>query len=136
MKNLIYAFFGTLFGIVLVKSDVVNWYRIQAMFRFEEAHMYLVFATAIATGVLSVKLLKYKSAASGKSDLYNFQGKVFHKGFIIGGLVFGVGWAITGACPGPIFAQIGAGAYPAVITLIGAVIGAYIYYSFKSKLPH
>ncbi|MCB0281440.1 MAG: YeeE/YedE family protein [Calditrichae bacterium] len=134
MKNLIYAFLGTLFGIVLVKSDVVNWYRIQAMFRFEEAHMYLVFAAAIATGVLSVKLLKIRTA--GKGATYNFQGKVFHKGFIIGGLIFGAGWAITGACPGPIFAQIGTGAYPALITLVGAVIGAYLYYSIKGKLPH
>ncbi|KAA3614671.1 MAG: transporter [Calditrichaeota bacterium] len=136
MRNLIYLFLGLLFGIVLIKSEVINWFRIQAMFNFEEPHMYLIFAAAIATGVLSILVLKYFKIESFNAEQLNFKGKTFNRGFIWGGLIFGIGWAITGACPGPVFAQIGSGEYPALFTLLGAVIGAYGYQAGKSKLPH
>ncbi len=136
MRNIIYFILGLLFGIVLIKSEVINWFRIQAMFNFEEPHMYLIFAAAIATGVISILILKVIKIKSFNAEQLNFNGKPFSKGFIWGGLIFGVGWAITGACPGPVFAQIGSGEYPALITLIGAVLGAYVYQASKSKLPH
>lgn len=136
MKNFIYIVFGILFGIVLTKSEVISWFRIQSMFRFEEPHMYLIIGSAIAVGAISVQLIKALKVKSIAGEPLEIHGKEYHKGFIIGGILFGIGWAITGACPGPIFAQIGAGEYPALATLAGGVVGAFLYHSFKSKLPH
>lgn len=136
MKNLIYAILGTLFGIVLTKGEVISWYRIQAMFRFEEAHMYLIIGSAVVTAAIVLKIFKALKLKSRTGEILNYTPKIYHKGFIIGGAIFGVGWAITGACPGPIYAQVGAGAYPAIATLAGAIFGAYLYHSFKAKLPH
>lgn len=136
MKNFIYIFLGTLFGIVLTKSEVISWFRIREMFLFNEAYMYLIIGSAVIIGSISVILLKKSGLKSLENQDLNFEGKDYNKGFVIGGLIFGVGWAITGACPGPIFAQIGAGAYPAIFTLIGAIAGAYLYYRFKEHLPH
>jgi len=132
----IYLVFGIAFGIVLTKSEVISWFRIQDMFLFKEAHMYLIIGSAIFTGAISVLVLKKLSAVKIITKGLNLKGKDEHKGTIIGGVLFGVGWAITGACPGPIFAQIGAGEYAAFATLAGAVAGTTIYYSVKSKLPH
>ena len=136
MNNFIYIFLGTLFGIVLTKSEVISWFRIREMFLFNEAYMYLIIGSAVSVGAISVFLLKKLGLKSLNNQELNFKGKDYNKGFIIGGLIFGVGWAITGACPGPIFAQIGAGAYPAIFTLLGAIAGAYLYYRFKENLPH
>jgi len=136
MKNLIYIIFGTLFGIILTKSEVISWFRIRKMFLFEEAHMYLIIGSAVVTGIIVIRLMKRFNAKSFANEEINYKGKEFHKGFIIGGIIFGIGWAITGACPGPIFAQIGAGEYPALFTLAGAVGGALVYSLVKSKLPH
>ena len=136
MKNIIYIIFGTFFGIILTKSEVISWFRIREMFLFKEAYMYLIIGSAVVVGAISVLLLKkFKIQSLDRQDL-NYTVKVYHKGFVIGSLIFGVGWAITGACPGPIFAQIGTGAYPALFTLTGALIGANLYYLLKSKLPH
>jgi uncharacterized membrane protein YedE/YeeE len=101
-----------------------------------EVHMYLLIGSAIAVGALSIALLKGLKIKTATGEPISFTGKQYHKGFIIGGAIFGVGWAITGACPGPIFAQIGAGAYPAIFTLAGAIIGAVIYQFNRSRLPH
>jgi len=133
--KLLYTLFGIAFGIILTKSEVISWFRIHDMFLFEEAHMYLIIGSAIITGAISILILKKLSAASLINDL-NLKGKDEHKGTIIGGILFGIGWAITGACPAPIFAQIGAGEYAAFVTLFGAIAGTAIYYSIKSKLPH
>ena len=135
-KNIFYLVFGVVFGIILTKSEVISWFRIQKMFRFEEPYMYLIIGSAVAIGVISVMLLKSANVKSLDGQSLDFSGKTYHQGFIWGGLLFGVGWAFTGACPGPLFAQIGAGAYPAIFTLIGALAGAYLYHTFKSKLPH
>jgi len=131
-----YIFFGTLFGIVLTKSEVISWFRIQEMFRFNEAHMYLIIGSAVAVGAVSMYVARRLNVRSVSGEELELRGKEFHKGFIIGGIIFGIGWAITGACPGPIFAQIGAGEYPAFATLSGAVTGAFAYHSVKKKLPH
>jgi len=134
--KIIYTFLGALFGIVLTKSEVISWFRIHNMFLFKEAHMYLIIGSAILTGALSIIILKKLSSTSVIKKEMDFKGKDEHKGTILGGLLDGVGWAITGACPGPIFAQIGAGEYAAFSTLAGAIVGAAVYHSTKSKLPH
>jgi len=136
MKNLIYIILGIFFGIILTESEVISWFRIHKMFLFQEAHMYLIIGSAILVGMVSIFILKNLKLKSLSREELNFQGKPYTKGIIYGGFIFGIGWAITGACPGPIFAQIGVGAYPAIFTLIGAVAGALIYASVRDKLPH
>ena len=136
MKNIIYIILGTLFGIILTKSEVISWFRIRKMFLFQEPYMFLIIGSAIVVGISSVLLLKKFKAKSVSGEELDFTGKEFNKGFIFGGVLFGVGWAITGACPGPIFAQIGAGEYPALFTLSGAILGAFLYKYLKPKLPH
>ena len=136
MKNLIYIIFGTLFGIVLTKSEVISWFRIQSMFQFKELHMYLIIGSAVVVGIIAMQIIRRAKLKSVSGEELIIEGKKFHKGFIIGGIIFGIGWAITGACPGPIFAQIGAGELPAIITLFGALIGAYLHSAFREKLPH
>ncbi len=136
MKNLISIIYGTLFGIVLTKAEVVSWFRIQNMFQFKEWHMYLIIGSAVVVGAISMQIVQRLKLKALSGEALRFQGKKFHKGFIIGGMLFGFGWAITGACPGPIFAQIGAGEFPALFTLAGALTGAFLYHSLKDKLPH
>lgn len=134
--NFIYMVIGILFGVVLTKSEVISWFRINDMFLFNEPHMYLIIGSAIFVGALSVIILKKLTSGSIIKKELGFEGKEENKGTIIGGVLFGVGWAITGACPGPIFAQIGVGEYAALFTLAGAIVGAGLYYSVKSNLPH
>jgi len=136
LKNLIYTIFGIFFGIVLTKSEVISWFRIQSMFRFEEPHMYLIIGSAVVTGALAIVLFKKLNLKSKEGMAFDYAPKPYHKGFIIGGGIFGMGWAITGACPGPIYAQVGTGAYPGIATLLGAILGAYLYHALKRKLPH
>ena len=135
MKNLVYLVLGALFGVILTKSEVMSWFRIHDMFLLREAHMYLIIGSAIVVGAISVQILKRLKLKSLNGEEIKLQGKSFHKGTIIGGALFGIGWAITGACPGPIFAQIGTGAYPALFTLAGAVVGAMLYHFSSGKLP-
>ena len=136
MKNILYIIFGTLFGIVITKSEVISWFRIQNMFQFKEWHMYLIIGSAVVVGAISVQIIRRLKLKALNGEELRIEGKKFNKGFIIGGMMFGFGWAITGACPGPIFAQIGAGELPALFTLSGALIGAFLYHSLKAKLPH
>lgn len=136
MNNIPFVLFGTLFGIVLTKSEVISWFRIQQMFRFQEWHMYLVIGSAVAVGAVSMMIVKHLRVKTFGGEPLNYSGKEFHKGFIIGGVLFGIGWAITGACPGPIFAQIGAGEYPALFTLAGGIAGAWLHSAVRDKLPH
>ena len=136
MKQLFVLLIGAFFGIVLVKSEVVSWFRIQKMFLFEEAHMYLIIASAIAVGALAVYVIKRFQLKTVFNEEVMITAKPFQKGVIIGGLLFGVGWAITGACPGPIYAQIGSGEYIALITFAGALVGMYLYAFLQPNLPH
>lgn len=135
MTNFVSILFGCLFGIVLTKAEVISWFRIQKMFLFEEVYMYLIIGTAIIVGAVSIFILKKIKIKSITKEELEFTGKELNKGTVIGGIIFGIGWAITGACPGPIFAQIGAGESAAVVTLFGAVAGVFIYNLVKSKLP-
>ena len=128
---------GIAFGIVLIKSEVVRWQRIHDMFLFREPHMYLIIGTAVVVGAISMLLIKrfeVKSIGTGEKIVY--KPKPYHKGVIIGGTLFGMGWAVTGACPGPIYAQIGAGEWIAVVTFIGAFLGMYLYGYLRPRLPH
>ncbi len=134
--NLKYLFAGILFGIILVKSEVISWFRIQEMFRLQSFHMYGVIGSAVVTGIISVliiKKFKIKTIYGEKIELYP---KRFNKGQIYGGLIFGFGWALTGACPGPLFAQIGSGALVVSITLLSAIAGTWVYGLLREKLPH
>lgn len=134
--KIVYTLLGTIFGIILTKSEVISWFRIRDMFLFREPHMYFIIGSAIAVGMASVIIMKKTKVKSFSGEELNYSGKEYNKGTIIGGLIFGIGWAITGACPGPIFAQLGTGEFPAIFTLAGALLGAYLYHSTKSKLPH
>jgi len=136
MQNLRTFLIGIYFGIVLIKSEVVSWFRIQKMFRFEEAHMYLIITSAIVVGALSVFLIKKLQVKTVGGENIQIKEKKFQKGVIIGGILFGLGWAITGACPGPIYAQIGSGEFLAVLTFVGAFAGAYLYAYLHPRLPH
>lgn len=127
---------GTFFGLVLVKSEVVRWQRVHDMFLFKEPHMYLIISTGIIVAAISMLLIKWLGVKTIDGQKIKYRPKPFHKGVIIGGMLFGAGWAITGACPGPIYAQIGAGAWMSVITLLGALAGMYAYAYAKPKLPH
>ena len=134
MNNFASIILGITFGFVLTKSEVISWFRIQKMFRFEEPYMYLIIGTAVIVGIISVQILKKSGVKSLAKDELDFSGKVLNRGTIIGGVLFGIGWAITGACPGPIFAQIGAGEYAAISTFAGALFGSLLYNIFKNKL--
>jgi uncharacterized membrane protein YedE/YeeE len=127
---------GMYFGIVLVKSEVVSWTRINRMFLFQEPHMYLIIATAVVVGALSMLLIRRFEIKTVKGQPIVYKPKPFQKGVVIGGIIFGMGWAITGACPGPIYAQIGSGAWPAIFTFGGAMVGMYLYGYFQQWLPH
>lgn len=133
--NLKYLFVGILFGIVFVKAEIISWFRIQEMFRFQSFHMYGVIGSAVATGMISVWLIKKMDIRTIYGEKIYFHSKQFNKGQIYGGLLFGFGWAITGACPGPLFAQIGTGATVITVTLASAIAGTWLYGALREKLP-
>ena len=131
-----YLIMGLLFGIILVKSEVISWYRIQEMFRLQSFHMFGVIGSAVVTGIISVLLIKKFNIKSIDGEKIELPTKEFNKGQIYGGLIFGFGWAITGFCPGPLFAQIGSGFSVIIVTLFSAVAGTWVYGLIREKLPH
>jgi uncharacterized protein len=131
-----YLIAGVLFGIILVKAEVISWFRIQEMFRLQSFHMYGVIGSALAVGMLSVWLIKKFRARTIYGEPILFTNKKLNKGNIYGGLLFGVGWALTGACPGPLFAQVGTGANVLIVTLVSAIGGTWVYGRFRDRLPH
>lgn len=127
---------GTYFGIVLTKSEVVRWQRVHDMFLFNEPFMYLIIGTGVAVAGIAMLILKGGNAKSIQGKPIKYEPKPFHTGVVLGGMIFGAGWAITGACPGPIYAQIGGGAWIALFTLAGAIGGMFLYAWLKPRLPH
>ncbi len=125
-----------LFGIVLVKSEVISWFRIQEMFRLQAFHMYGVIGSAILVGMISIQLIKRLNIKTIHQEEVIIPDKKFNWGNVFGGLIFGLGWAITGACPGPLFAQIGSGFIVVIVTLLSAVGGTWFYGLVREKLPH
>jgi uncharacterized protein len=134
--NLKYLAVGLVFGIVFVKTEVISWFRIQEMFRLQSFHMYGVIGTAVVVGAISVWLIKKYKVKTIHGEEIQFTPKKFNKGQIIGGLLFGLGWAMTGACPGPLFAQIGAGFLVVSVVLLSAIAGTWVYGYFREQLPH
>jgi uncharacterized membrane protein YedE/YeeE len=134
--NIKYLFAGTLFGILLVKSEVISWFRIQEMFHLQSFHMFGVIGSAIVVGAISIFLIKKFKIKTIYGEPIEFAKKGFDEGQIYGGLIFGFGWALTGACPGPLFAQIGTGATVIIISLFSAVTGTWVYGLIKARLPH
>jgi uncharacterized protein len=134
--NLKYSLVGILFGIVFVKAEIISWFRIQEMFRLQSFHMYGVIGSAVMGGLISVLLIKKFNIKTIYGEAIEFHPKAFNKGQIYGGLMFGLGWAVTGACPGPLFAQIGTGATVIAITLLSAIAGTWTYGLIREKLPH
>jgi len=127
---------GILFGILLIKAEVLSWFRIQEMFRLQSFHMFGIIMSAIITGMISIFIIKRTKAKDINKQPIVIKPKKFHKGYIFGGLIFGAGWAVTGACPGPLFAQIGTGATVVIVTLISALAGTWTYGLMREKLPH
>jgi uncharacterized membrane protein YedE/YeeE len=133
--NLKYLAAGVLFGIVMVKSEVISWFRIQEMFRLQSFHMYGVIGTAVVVGIISVFLIKKLKIKTIHGEAITFTDKKFMWGQVYGGLIFGLGWAITGACPGPLFAQVGTGATVILVTILSAIAGTWVYGKVREKLP-
>lgn len=127
---------GVFFGIVFVKAEVISWFRIQEMFRLDSFHMYGVIGTAVLVGMLAVFLIKRLNIKTLRGEPITIAPKQFSQGQIYGGLLFGFGWAITGACPGPLFAQIGAGYSVVLVTLLSAIAGTWVYGAIRKHLPH
>lgn len=134
--NFKYLAVGIVFGIVFVKAEIISWFRIQEMFRLQSFHMYGVIGTAVVVGIISVWLIKKFSVKTVHGERIEFHPKKFNKGQIYGGLLFGLGWAVTGACPGPLFAQIGTGVSVIAIVVLSAIAGTWVYGYFRERLPH
>ena len=134
--NVKYAAWGILFGIVFVKAEIISWFRIQEMFRFENFHMYGVIGSAVVVGAISVQLIKRRKVKTFSGEPIVIADKIFNRGYIYGSVLFGLGWAITGACPGPLFAQVGAGFSVIIVTFLSAVAGTWQYGRLRDRLPH
>lgn len=136
MKNIKFVLIGSLFGLILTKTEAVSWYRIQEMFRFQSFHMYGIIGSAIVVGMLSILAIKKFKVKAVNGESVSIPDKIFNKGSIIGGTIFGMGWALSGACPGPLYALAGAG-YPAIwVAIFSALLGTWLYSYLRPKLPH
>ena len=137
MKQLYFLFWGIIFGIVLIKSEVASWFRIYEMFQFDSFHMYGVIGSAVISGIIITQLLKRSNVKSIDDRDLEFEDKEFlPKKYLLGGTIFGLGWGLTGACPGPMFALLGAGYYSILIAIFFAVLGTLVYGMLKDQLPH
>ena len=137
MKFLKYLFVGVLFGITLTKAEVISWYRIYEMFTFQSFHMYGVIGSAVVLGILIIQLIKRRKLKSieGEEIVIEEKPKTFIS-YIIGGFLFGLGWAMTGACPGPLFILLGNGIGVIAVAILSAMAGTYVYGLVKDRLPH
>ena len=137
MKGLKFILAGIFFGIVMAKSEAISWYRIQEMFRFQSFHMYGIIGTAVGLGLIAVYLIKKFGIRDTEGNPIIFRDK--EKGwkkYLFGGSIFGLGWALTGACPGPMFVNVGYGYLAMLVVILGALLGTYLYGVFQKKLPH
>lgn len=137
MKNIIYLAIGVFFGIVMFKSEAASWFRIYEMFQFQSIHMYGLMGTALVTGILVVQFIKSKQIKDINGNKINIVDKDRNIArYLIGGILFGLGWALAGACPGPMFVLTGAEYFPILIVILGALLGTWFYGLIKNKLPH
>lgn len=137
MKFLKYLIVGVLFGIVMAKSEAISWYRIQEMFRFQAFHMYGIIGTAVVLGIIGVALIKKFKLRDTEGDTIQFfpKNKSIAR-YLFGGIIFGLGWALSGACPGPMVVNIGYGFLTFGVVFLFATVGTYLYGAIKDKLPH
>jgi len=133
-----YLLAGTVFGVILVKAEIVSWYRIQEMFRFQSFHMYGVIGSGWLTALVSLQVLKRLKVRARTGEPIALPPKSLGSGsrYWIGGAIFGVGWALTGACPGPLFALVGSGSTVYVVTGVSALVGTWTYGWLRERLPH
>mgnify|MGYP000633928684 CR=1 FL=1 len=136
-KTFIYLLIGIVFGITMFKSEAASWYRIYEMFRLDSFHMYGIIGTALFFGVIGIQLIKHFKIKSFYGEPVTFppKQKSFAR-YAFGGILFGFGWALAGACPGPMFTLIGAGYSPITITILASLLGTFVYGLLKDKLPH
>ena len=137
MKFLKFLLLGIIFGIIMSKAEIISWYRIYEMFRFESFHMYGVIGSALILGLFSIQMIKFFNLKSYDGEEIHFTAK--DRGFfryLIGGVIFGLGWSMTGACPGPLFVLLGKGVWPIILIILGSVFGTFLYGLLRDKLPH
>ena len=137
MKNIVYLLIGTFFGIVMYKSEAASWFRIYEMFQFQSIHMYGLMGTALAVGIIVVQYIKRNKVKdiTGNPIVIADKDKSIPR-YLIGGILFGLGWALAGACPGPMFVMTGAGYFPILVVILGALLGTWLYGLIKNNLPH
>ena len=137
MRGIVYLFIGVFFGIVLFKSEAASWFRIYEMFQFRAFHMYGIIGSAVGLGIIMIQLIKRNKLRSfyGEKIIISHKNKSF-RNYMFGGIIFGLGWVLVGACPGPMFTLIGAGYLPILVVVAAAILGTYLYGVLKDKLPH
>jgi uncharacterized protein len=135
MKNIKYLLVGVAFGLALTKGEAISWYRMQEMFHFQSFHMYGIFMTAVPIGALSIFLIRRLKIRAASGELIEKPVKKYHHGVILGGLIFGFGWALTGACPGPLYAQIGSGYLVVIVVFLSAALGTWTFGYLQKRLP-
>lgn len=137
MKYLKFLFSGFIFGVILTKSEAVSWYRIYEMFHFQSFHMFGIIGVAIVTGIIGLQLIKkFKVKSIDKKPIVILDKEKSFTRYILGGSIFGLGWGLVGACPGPIFILLGAGFWYVIFILLGAILGTFLYGVLLKKLPH
>ena len=137
MRTVGYLLIGILFGVVMYKSEAASWFRIYEMFHFDSFHMYGIIGSALIFGVIGVQVIKRKNMKTFFGDPIKIAPKERgYKNYLFGGIIFGLGWALAGACPGPIYTLIGAGYVSILVVLAGALLGAFLYGLLRKKLPH
>lgn len=137
MKLFKFFLVGILFGVVLSKAEIISWYRIQEMFRFQSFHMFGVIGSAVLLGIMSVQLIKRMGLKNYDGGLYAFPDKESSRyRYIIGGSIFGLGWALTGSCPGPMYILFGYGYFSFIVVIASAILGTFVYGLIKKHLPH
>jgi len=137
MRSIIYLLIGIFFGIVMFKSEAASWFRIYEMFQFKAFHMYGIIGSAVGLGLIIVQSIKRYKIKSfyGEQIVFNPKDKIIGR-YIIGGIIFGLGWALAGACPGPMFTLVGAGYVSILAVIIAAIFGTFVYGLLQNKLPH
>lgn len=137
MKYIKYLVLGIVFGIVLTKAELISWFRIYEMFRFQAFHMYGVIGSAVIVGIFITRFIKAKKLKALSGDPIVITPKKFsYPRYLIGGTIFGFGWALTGACPGPLFVQVGNGFLVMAVAIASGLLGTYVYGLMRNKLPH
>ncbi len=137
MKYIKYLLLGTVFGIVLTKAELISWFRIYEMFKFQAFHMYGVIGSAVVLGIIITQIIKRTRMKALSGDPIEIQPKQFSiVRYLVGGTIFGLGWAMTGACPGPLFVQVGNGFLVMIVAIASGLLGTYVYGLLRNKLPH